>query len=943
MKRTIRILALSILAATPALGQRDEWRLPAETEQDRAFAAWLEERVKAIEARDTGLRADSAEAWERTSRERRRELKEMLGLEPEPPRGDLHPTITGRVTGDGFVVEKLHFQPLPGLYVAGNLYLPEGAATPLPAILYLSGHANPSKDGISPGNKASYQKHGVWFARNGYVCLALDTVQWGEFLGEHHGTYRLGRWWWASRGYTPAGVEAWTAVRALDYLETRPEVDASRFGATGRSGGGAYSWWVAAIDERIRAVVPVAGITTLRDHILHGCVEGHCDCMFMNNTHQWDYDTVAALVAPRPLLISNTDKDDIFPLGGVTDIYRRVRAIYRSLGAEANIGLHISEGPHADSQSLNTGAFAWFNRHLKGMDYDHTFDEAAKPSIDLMQLRVFDRLPEDERTTTIDESFVPRAPVPPVPKTPDEWAGLRDGWKAALEAGCFRDLKDGSGPPPPAALGEGEGSGPVVLRAYAPGAPDTSPLASAGLSPGFSPDSLTGDSRKRNHLRRRLLLAGTSLEALQTEAIVRAVRELRRRHPGAEIGISASGDLAGCALYASLFTEGVRYLDLISLPESHDHGPCLLGIQRILDMPQALAMALERCRISLRDARPEAWTFASETAAALGWKNPLAIDPGLAVAEVTRISAAAPHSAFTSLLRRGGEWFCAFREGSGHIPGTDGTIRILTSRDTRTWETAAVLTEPGIDLRDPKLSLDPDNRIVLTAGGSVYEGGSPSAHGRFVTMQTRAAISSDGRTWSPLKPVCQENEWLWRVTWHNGRGAGFSYPCGPGAGRSLTLWRTTDGLTFTSAGRIPLHRRMKPSEAAIRFLGDGTLLTLARCEPGSATAFFGIKRPDWNEWQWTDTGRPVQGPDFLPLPDGRILYAGRDFPDGSAATVVGWLQNGRAVPVATLPGGGDCSYPSLVPADDGSILMSYYSSHDGPTSIYLARLRVKPD
>jgi hypothetical protein len=150
--------------------------------------------------------------------------------------------------------------------------------------------------------------------------------------------------WWFSRGYTPAGVEAWAGIRALDYLETRPEVDKTRFGVTGRSGGGAYSWWIAALDERIACAAPTAGITTLRNHVVDGCVEGHCDCMFMVNTYRWDYDKLAALVAPRPLCIVNTDKDNIFPIDGVFEIYQSTRRIYKLLDAEKNIGLQSGRG-----------------------------------------------------------------------------------------------------------------------------------------------------------------------------------------------------------------------------------------------------------------------------------------------------------------------------------------------------------------------------------------------------------------------------------------------------------------------------------------------------------------------------------------------------------------------------------------------------------------------
>ena len=104
-------------------------------------------------------------------------------------------------------------------------------------------------------------------------------------------------------------------MRALDYLQSRKEIDPERIGATGRSGGGAYSWFIAAIDDRIKVTVPVAGITDLENHVVDGVVEGHCDCMYFVNTYRWDYPQLAAMVAPRPLLISNTDKDRDLPAG----------------------------------------------------------------------------------------------------------------------------------------------------------------------------------------------------------------------------------------------------------------------------------------------------------------------------------------------------------------------------------------------------------------------------------------------------------------------------------------------------------------------------------------------------------------------------------------------------------------------------------------------------
>ncbi len=106
-------------------------------------------------------------------------------------------------------------------------------------------------DKISYGSKVSYQHHPAWFAEHGYVCLILDTLQLAEIQGVHHGTSRRGMWWWQTLGYTPAGIECWNAMRALDYLQSRKEVDPKRLGVTGRSGGGATSWWIAAADDRV--------------------------------------------------------------------------------------------------------------------------------------------------------------------------------------------------------------------------------------------------------------------------------------------------------------------------------------------------------------------------------------------------------------------------------------------------------------------------------------------------------------------------------------------------------------------------------------------------------------------------------------------------------------------------------------------------------------------
>lgn len=445
--RPSRAVALSLLSllmlcpwshgqsTTRSQPSRAYGRLPAQPlPGDLLLDKYFEQRTGELNERSL---ADikTADDWAKNKEVYRRQLKEMLGLWPEPARTDLKPVITGTIDHAEFTVEKLHFQSMPGLYVTGNLYIPKNLKGKAPTILYVCGHGNTVKDGVSYGSKTNYQHHPAWFARNGYVSLVIDTLQLGEIQGIHHGLHREKMWWWINRGHTPAGVEAWNSIRALDYLETRPEVDATKFGITGRSGGGAYSWWTAAIDTRIKAAVPVAGITDMHNHVVDGVIEGHCDCMFQVNTYRWDYAKVAALVSPRPLLLANTDKDSIFPLEGIERLHQELRRIYRLENADDKLGLLITEGPHKDTQELQVPAIRWFNRWLKN-DVEPVPNFATK-FFQPEQLKVFKDLPADQRNTKIQETFVPKAPAPQVPADAAAWTAQRDAWFAALKEKTF--------------------------------------------------------------------------------------------------------------------------------------------------------------------------------------------------------------------------------------------------------------------------------------------------------------------------------------------------------------------------------------------------------------------------------------------------------------------------------------------------------------------------
>ena len=631
---------------------------------------------------------DSWDDWLAWRGEYRRQLFEMLGLDPLPDKTPLEPQTTGTVQHPEFTVEKLHFQARPGLYVTGNLYLPKDTSQPAPTILYVCGHGRVKKDGVSFGNKVHYHHHGSWFARNGYVCLSIDTLQLGEIEGIHHGTYRHNRWWWNARGYSPAGVEAWNCIRALDYLETRAEVDAERIGVTGRSGGGAYSWWVAALDDRIKAAVPVAGITSLKNHVVDGCVEGHCDCMYHVNTYRWDFPMVAALVAPRPLLISNSDKDTIFPLDGVVDVYNKVRRLYELAGAVENIGLNITEGPHSDTQQLRTSAFHWMNRFLK--QDDALIETTAVKFFEPEQLKVFNTLPGDERNTTIDETFTQPAQPPVVPASASDWESRRDEWRAALREKCFRGWPTETASVPNKVFSaesngihfsayDFESQQHIALRLYLAHraglqpsdlelvvlnaldeqdwteflaamqvgfadqlAGEQLPAADAAafdetkqmfanfkwgmayVAPrGVGPTAWNQDERKQIQIRRRFMLLGQSLDGMRVWDVRRAAQTLRLLPGMQDVPLWMQGErqMAGLVLYASLFEPEVKRVDLWHLPESHQTGPTFLNVLRVLDTPQAVAMAAERSNVRIYQESAGGWTYPREVADALRWSE----------------------------------------------------------------------------------------------------------------------------------------------------------------------------------------------------------------------------------------------------------------------------------------------------------------------------------
>jgi cephalosporin-C deacetylase-like acetyl esterase len=378
----------------------------------------------------TQTRAD----WERQRPRLHRQLSDMLGLDPLPKRTPLRVKITGVLERPAFRIEKIVFQSSPGLYVTGNLYVPTHSSGPLPTILYLCGHAPHPL-----GAKVNYQDRAAWFAAHGFVCLILDTLEFGEVAGIHHGTHDLNMWHWLSLGYSPAGTEVWNAMRALDYLETRPEVDAQRIGVTGISGGGAITWYLAALDQRVQAAAPVCSTYTFGSQAADWRAAGQCDCIYFHNVYAWDFPMVAALIAPRPLLMISGRKDWDFPRAGYHEVFQQSKLVY-DLYADGNsdrIREFDHDVGHTDAPEFLREARQWMRRWLQN-DAAPLNLETNPPSAEAAtNLACLAELPSDAINYRIHNQFTPLA-ILRQPRSRAAWKERRADILRNLDERTFR-------------------------------------------------------------------------------------------------------------------------------------------------------------------------------------------------------------------------------------------------------------------------------------------------------------------------------------------------------------------------------------------------------------------------------------------------------------------------------------------------------------------------
>ena len=323
----------------------------------------------------------SPESIRRRQEAFRKAVLETLG--GFPPRTPLKATITGTLQRDGYRIEKIVFQSLPGFYVTANFYLPAGAGSPLPAIVGVAGH------GVTGKAADVYQIVWVNLARRGFAVLALDPPGQGErleYLDPQTGRSRVGA---GTPEHTMAGLQClltgshyaryilWDAIRAVDYLETRPEIDARRLGVAGNSGGGTQAAYLAAIEPRFKAAVSSCYITQwepLWKSIGPPDAEQNLGAFVAGG---FDFSDFPIAFAPRPFLIESAARD-YFPIEGARHSYEEASRVYASLASPEAIAHFVHDDGHGWSKPRREAAYQWLERWLLGRD--KTTPEFAVPA-----------------------------------------------------------------------------------------------------------------------------------------------------------------------------------------------------------------------------------------------------------------------------------------------------------------------------------------------------------------------------------------------------------------------------------------------------------------------------------------------------------------------------------------------------------------------------------
>ncbi len=309
----------------------------------------------------------SADDWRHRQAELRRIFDDMIG--PFPEKTPLNPKTTGVLEKDGYHVEKILFESSPGYYVTSALFVPEGLRGKAPAVLFCVGHS------AAAFRRPLYQHVVLNLVKKGFVVLAVEPIGQGERLQyfdpesgesliggstlEH--SYPAAQYFIAGNAVATRFI--WDGIRCIDYLLTRDEVDPDRIGCHGLSGGGTQSSYIAAFDERVKAVAPAGFITNLtRLFESVGPQDGEQN-MYLDIASGIDHADILAVRAPKPALIVATTRD-FFSIQGSRETYDELVGTYSALGERGNIAITEDDYGHGYTKKNREAVYAFFQKHL---------------------------------------------------------------------------------------------------------------------------------------------------------------------------------------------------------------------------------------------------------------------------------------------------------------------------------------------------------------------------------------------------------------------------------------------------------------------------------------------------------------------------------------------------------------------------------------------------
>lgn len=343
----------------------------AQTKTNEVATKWL----KALSPTPELDTPSTRRAWEGKRKEIRSRLWELLGNLPSRPKVPAVTTLSREDRGD-YIVEKFQFDNGAGAVVRGYLVLPGTSAKKAPAIQYCHWHGGQYDIGKEEIFQAEHTPEvpAVAFAKRGYALIAIDAYCFGERNGQgpagpndkgSSGEMSASKFnLWAGR--TLWGMMLRDELMALDYLCSRPEIDASRIGVTGMSMGATRSWWLMALDERIKTGVPVACMTRYQNLIAHNQLPAHGIYYFVPNMLQhFDTEAVIALIAPRPVLFMTGDADKGSPVDGIRALESKVKEVYQLYGKVESFRNEVYPGlGHKYLPEMWVKTLNWMDQHL---------------------------------------------------------------------------------------------------------------------------------------------------------------------------------------------------------------------------------------------------------------------------------------------------------------------------------------------------------------------------------------------------------------------------------------------------------------------------------------------------------------------------------------------------------------------------------------------------